>query len=159
VGQKSAHCRLLYGGRTFTLRAGWLWSLVPGKIAPVWPAKPRIYAGIPISRAQSSRLGLMLRNGVGHAAPPVGLDRQPAVPALYECARSRQTSAAHNPLRPRPFLGTSGVDPEREQSALELMRRCTCLIRPIGAARSNTKVTVVRHQDLDLVHPDPVLRP
>ena len=37
--QKAARCRLLGGDRTFTLRAGRLWDVVPGEIAVVRPGK------------------------------------------------------------------------------------------------------------------------
>lgn len=44
VKQKVARCRLLGDDRTFTLRAGRLWDVVPGEIALVRPRKQWTYA-------------------------------------------------------------------------------------------------------------------
>jgi hypothetical protein len=47
VKQKAARCRLLGNDQTFTLRAGRLWTVAPGEIAVVRPAKQWTYAGNP----------------------------------------------------------------------------------------------------------------
>ena len=64
--QKAARCRLLGGDRTFTLRAGRLWDVVPGEIAVVRPRKQWNYAGgaylsgvIESTRIEASVLGLV----------------------------------------------------------------------------------------------------
>jgi hypothetical protein len=66
VKQKAARCRLLGGDRSFTLRAGRLWDVVPGEIAVVRPRKQWTYAGgsylsgvIESARIEASALGLI----------------------------------------------------------------------------------------------------
>ena len=68
VKQKTARCRLLEGDRTFTLRAGRLWDVVPGEIAVVRPRKQWNYAGgaylsgvIESTRIEASMLGPALK--------------------------------------------------------------------------------------------------
>jgi len=66
VKQMAARCRLLGGDRTFTLRAGGRWDVVPGEIAVVRPAKQWTYAGNPYlsgvlesTRLDAGALGLV----------------------------------------------------------------------------------------------------
>jgi hypothetical protein len=66
VKQKAARCRLLGGDRSFTLRAGSLWDVVPGEIAVVRPRKQWTHAGgsylsgvIESARIEASALGLI----------------------------------------------------------------------------------------------------
>jgi hypothetical protein len=66
VKQMAARCRLLGGDRTFTLRTGGRWDVVPGEIAVVRPAKQWTYAGNPYlsgvlesTRLDAGALGLV----------------------------------------------------------------------------------------------------
>jgi hypothetical protein len=66
VKQKVARCRLLGDDRTFTLRAGRLWDVVPGEIAVVRPRKQWTYARgtylsgvIESTRIEAGALGLV----------------------------------------------------------------------------------------------------
>ena len=66
VKQKAARCRRLGDDRTFALRAGRLWDLVPGEIAIVRPGKQWTYGGNPYlsgtiesTRLDAAALGLI----------------------------------------------------------------------------------------------------
>lgn len=66
VKQKAARCRLLGDDRTFTLRAGRLWDVVPSEIAVVRPRKQWTYARgaylsgvIESTRIEAGALGLV----------------------------------------------------------------------------------------------------
>jgi hypothetical protein len=58
VNERTARCRLLGNDRVITLRASWLWDVVPGAIVMVTPRKQWRYAGHPYlsGEIQSTRI-------------------------------------------------------------------------------------------------------
>ncbi len=73
VKDKAARCRILGGDRVMTVRAGRLWTVVPGEIATIRPRKQWSYAGHPYlsGELESSRLDVPALGLV-----PLGLQAQ-----------------------------------------------------------------------------------